>query len=242
MKKLKVNESPTEKGIWFLDGTDLPNTTLKFRSREEAEKAKRWFENPTPPEEGRPTLDEVMWQYDGHTTYVPNPCPSKWTGSILVFTDPFGSKAEEVIDYLWSGIYKEAARFKKYIVFLAEQRAEEVSEELKKWLIDASPWGFGWNRKLLEKTGADMTLWAKSEAEALKRSNNRWRRFDLDELNEILASIKSRYEVVKDFVELELHLLESILHELEETIHQLKEENKLDREMIKEVSRDELPF
>jgi predicted nucleic acid-binding protein len=57
-----------------------------------------------------------------------------------------------------------------------------------------------------------------------------------------LASIKSRYEVVKDFVELELHLLESILHELEETIHQLKEENKLDSEMIKEVSRDELPF
>jgi hypothetical protein len=130
----------------------------------------------------------------------------------------------------------------KYVVFLQENRAEVVSEELKHWLVSISPWGFGWNRKLLEKTGGDVTVWAKSEAEALERSNNRWRRFDLDELNEILASIKSRYEVVKDFVELELHLLESILHELEETIHQLKEENKLDSKMIKEVSRDELPF
>jgi hypothetical protein len=132
----------------------------------------------------------------------------------------------------------------KYIVFLTDQQAEEVSEELKNWLIDVSPWGFGWNRKLLEKTGADMTLWAKSEAEALERSKNRWRRFNFDELREILVAIKSRYQIARDFVneEVELYLLESILQELEETISELKEENKLDGEMIKELSKDDLPF
>jgi hypothetical protein len=49
----------------------------------------------------------------------------------------------------------------KYVVFLQENRAEVVSEELKHWLVSISPWGVEWNRKLLEKTGADMTLWAK---------------------------------------------------------------------------------
>jgi hypothetical protein len=132
----------------------------------------------------------------------------------------------------------------KYVVFLQENRAEVVSEELKHWLVSISPWGVEWNRKLLEKTGADMTLWAKSKEEALERSNNRWRRFTLDELCELLASVKSRYEIAKEFVQegQGLYLTGSLFHELKETISQLEEENQLDREFMRPLINDELPF
>jgi type I restriction-modification system DNA methylase subunit len=135
-------------------------------------------------------------------------------------------------------------RMNKYIVFLREQRAEVVSEELKKWLIDASPWGFGWNRKLLAKTGADITIWAKSEAEALERSNNRWRRFNLDELNELLKSVRNRHQIAKEFVreEQDLYSIASLLHELQEIISRLKEENRLDSEFMKALISYDLPF
>jgi hypothetical protein len=103
--KFEIQENKKQ-GEFFIR-PDVPDTIIRFRSIDEAKKAQKWFKKPTPPERERPTLDEVMWQYDGMGTYIPEPCPSKWEGTIIVFTDPFGSRADEVIDYLWEKVHKK---------------------------------------------------------------------------------------------------------------------------------------
>jgi hypothetical protein len=128
----------------------------------------------------------------------------------------------------------------KYVVFLQENRAEVVSEEFERE-INEPLWST--DRMLLEKTGADMIVWACDEKEAVSRATSRWRRFDNRELNELWKAVKTRYDMATEFAQEDyIYDISTLYHELKEVLEQIEEEQQLNRKRYYAVKADDLPF
>jgi hypothetical protein len=130
----------------------------------------------------------------------------------------------------------------KYVVYLTENRAEIVPEEVDFEMLKETPWLT--NVMILAKNGAHILVWARSEEEALQRANNRWRRFDKSELVELFSAVKFRYEMATEFTQEEHKIddISTLYHELKEVLEQMEEEEKLNKERFYAMKADELPF
>jgi hypothetical protein len=136
----------------------------------------------------------------------------------------------------------------KYIVFLKDNRAEIVTEQQDEETIWEASFSSGWNWRLLEKSGADIAVWALDEEDAIEKAKKRYRwslfnSFELEQLHDALEKKLEGLEQNDLDDAFNRFPIERLLEELKEAMEQIEEEKKFDQKRFRKLGFErDLPF
>jgi hypothetical protein len=130
----------------------------------------------------------------------------------------------------------------KYIVFLKDNRAEIVTEQQDEETIWEASFSSGWNWRLLDKSGADIVVWALDEKDAIEKAEKRyrWSLFNSFELEQLRGAIEKKLEGLEQNDldgAFNRFPVERLLEEL------IEEEKKFDQKRFRKLGFErDLPF